>query len=543
MRGSALSEDPRQRAEPGSALRTLVLHVPDFTAVAHAEAADVPPSTPAVVLRAGRVISADAQARAAGIAAGLPRRSVGHRCPQAAVLDYSEDVEQRLFARGVSVLEGRMARFTLLRPGTIGVPVSSFARTHTEDSAAEELLTALTDSTGWEVMVGIADSPFAAVLAAHLSRRVEPGATADFLAPLPVSTLADAHPERFAEFAQLLRRLGLKTLGDLAAVPAENVYTRFGSVGQAARLLALGLTEALPAVHLREADVSVSHPVEPPTGRSDALSFHARRAAADLFQRVRSTGTVCTQVTVVLRACGEEPEQRTWRLPDMGESHIADRVRWQAEGWLASRGANADSGASGAAGGDGQDFEPREDDGISMIELIAAELVKPLEDSADLFDVQSGEVSRTLERLQGLFGPDAVRVPHLQGGREPSETNLWTPWQQAPRPQRNAEAPWPGRLPAPQPTLIDAADVDLLDDSGASVVARPSGLDNRPDVIVWPDGAHSRVVAYSSAWPVEAFWWDPPGQYRVRLQVLTDDDCALLLKKENGQWSVTGRYE
>ena len=234
--GTAGSAVQKQPTEPGGTLRTLVLHVPDFTAVAHAEAAGVSPSTPAVVLHAGRVISADAQARATGIAVGLNRRAVGHRCPQAAVLNYSEDTEQRLFARSVGILEDRMARFTLLRPGTIGVPVSSFARTHTEDTAAEELLTALTDATGWEVLAGIADSPFAAVLAAHRSHRVEPGQTAEFLAPLPVSTLAEAHPERYADFTQQLGRLGLGTLGDLAALSAASVYTRFGSVGQTARL-------------------------------------------------------------------------------------------------------------------------------------------------------------------------------------------------------------------------------------------------------------------------------------------------------------------
>lgn len=535
----------KQPAEPGGTLRTLVLHVPDFTAVAHAEAAGVSPNTPAVVLHSGRVISADAQARAAGIAVGLNRRAVGHRCPQAAVLDYSEDTEQRLFARSVGILEDRMARFTLLRPGTIGVPVSSFARTHTEDTAAEELLTALTDTTGWEVLAGIADSPFAAVLAAHRSHRVEPGRTAEFLAPLPVSTLTEAHPERYADFVQQLGHLGLGTLGDLAALSADSVYTRFGSVGQTARLLAAGLTESLPATHLRTADVTVSCPIEPPTGRTDALSFYARNAATDLFRSVRSTGLVCTQVTVVLHASGTEAEQRTWRLPDMDESHIADRVRWQADGWLATRGGSAEPQASTVASpsGTGDDADCEAEDGISLIELTAAELVRPLENAADLFSTRSGDVSRTLERLQGLFGPDAVRVPHVQGGREPSETNLWTPWQQTPRPLRDSRAPWPGALPAPQPTLVDTADIDLYDAHGNTVVARPSGLDSPPDRIVWPGGEHSRVIAYSSAWPVEAEWWDPPGQYRVRLQVLTDDDRALLLKKENGQWSIAGRYE
>ena len=192
--------------------------------------------------------------------------------------------------------------------------------------------------------------------------------------------------------------------------------------------------------------MTVSCPIEPPTGRTDALSFYARSAAADLFRRVRSTGLVCTQVTVVLHASGAEAEQRTWRLPDMDESHIADRVRWQADGWLATRGGAAEPQDSTAAS------STDTDDGISLIELTAAELVRPLENAADLFSTRSGDVSRTLERLQGLFGPDAVRVPHVQGGREPSETNLWTPWQQTPRPLRDSRAPWPGALPAPQPT-------------------------------------------------------------------------------------------
>ncbi|GAA4389061.1 DNA polymerase Y family protein [Brevibacterium sp. NPDC049920] len=552
--------------------RTVVLAVPDWPAVAAGIAHGLSTAAPAAVLRAGRIISCNAPARASGVETGLNKRAAQLRCPELTVIPWDPEVDHRVFAAGIGVLEDLVARFTLLSPGVVSIPALSLRRTHaSEESAVEELLTGLTDSTGWEFFPGIADTAFAALLASRTATRVPPGRTAAFLAPLPISSLTAVDAHAYAELVPLLGRLGLTALGRFAQLAEADVHARFGTLGRRAHRLARGLPDRIPADHVRAREFRVHSPLDPPSGRSDVLSFHARTLGAELLGTVRAAGLVCTQVDIELTATTGETCRRTWRLEDMDESMIADRLRWQAEGWLAAGGAG--TGADGRGGPrtrgarpdrrartarpdrtaravpeNGEDPGPDPtlvsgEDGICAIGLAAAELLSPLGTQQSLFDQHPGRIAHTLERLQGLFGPDAVLVPGLQGGRDPAETNLWTPWQQRPRPERDPEAPWPGAVPAPRPTLVEHTPVDLLDERGATIVARPAGLDNVPALLRIPGTGTVRVVDHSSAWPVEAGWWDrSTAQYRVRLQVVAEDGAAYLLSKESGRWYLTGRY-
>lgn len=565
---TAPAEPPTSAASTSrrvSVHRTVVLAVPDWPAVAAGIAHGLSTAAPAAVLRAGRIISCNAPARASGVETGLNKRAAQLRCPELTVIPWDPEVDHRVFAAGIGVLEDLVARFTLLSPGVVSIPALSLRRTHaSEESAVEALLTGLTDATGWEFFPGIADTAFAALLASRTATRVPPGRTAAFLAPLPIASLTAVDAHAYAELVPLLGRLGLTALGRFAQLAEADVHARFGTLGRRAHRLARGLPDRIPADHVRAREFRVHSPLEPPSGRSDVLSFHARTLGAELLGTVRAAGLVCTQVDIELTATTGETCRRTWRLEDMDESMIADRLRWQAEGWLAAGGAGPGvdgPGVDGRGGSrtrgtrparavaeNGEDPGPDPtlvsgEDGICAIGLAAAELLSPLGTQQSLFDQHPGRIAHTLERLQGLFGPDSVLVPGLQGGRDPAETNLWTPWQQRPRPERDPEAPWPGAVPAPRPTLVEHTPVDLLDERGTTIVARPAGLDNVPALLRIPGTGAVRVVDHSSAWPVEAGWWDrSAAQYRVRLQVVAEDGAAYLLSKESGRWYLTGRY-
>lgn len=71
-----------------------------------------------------------------------------------------------------------------------------------------------------------------------------PEESAGFLARQPVAILLDRLPAPVAEVRRMIeamRKLGLRTLGDLAALPADALADRFGPVGLTARDLALGV--------------------------------------------------------------------------------------------------------------------------------------------------------------------------------------------------------------------------------------------------------------------------------------------------------------
>lgn len=550
-----MSEGPAESAAPigSAAQRVLVLIVPDWSALAAALAADALPTAPVAVMHANRVVSANAPARARGVDSGMTVRAARERCPELLLAPREAETEARLFAAAAQALDDAVARFTVLGPGAVSIPADSLRHTHADESAAvEHLLNALTERTGWEFLPGIADTPFAALLAARTATRVEPGRTGEFLAAQPTRALDAAlvldetlEPSVLSDLVSVLERLGLRTLGAFADLDPADVGTRFGPLGLRLRDLARGRGHRGLRDHSRAEDLVVEVPLDPPTPRTDVLAFRARAAAAQLFTEVRRRALVCTQVTIRLTATGGQVSERTWRLEDMSDNRVADRARWQAEGWLTAQ--PAAKRTSGQAANPVPTSDPAlasgTDEGIALLTLLAAELATPLATQRSLLDRSSGAVAHSLERLQGLFGLDAVLVPGLQGGRDPQETNLWTPWQQAPRPDRDPEAPWPGAIPAPHPVRILRTPVELLDTAGAPVVARSTGLDSAPATLRIPGAGAHRIVDHSSPWPVETGWWDPAlRQRRVRLQVLAEDGAAFLLCREDGQWQLVGEY-
>ena len=111
----------------------------------------------------------------------------------------------------------------VLRPGACALaargPASYYGG---EAAAAERLVEHVALACGVEVQAGIADGVFAAMLAARAGRIVPPGGTVDFLAGLDIAALDRP------ELVSLLRRLGVHTLADFAALPAADVLARFG---------------------------------------------------------------------------------------------------------------------------------------------------------------------------------------------------------------------------------------------------------------------------------------------------------------------------
>lgn len=94
-----------------------------------------------------------------------------------------------------------------------------------------------------EVRIGVAPTRFAAHAAAQRETIVPPPAASDFLAGLPVSTLAgrlELPPREAGSLIETMRRLGIERLGALAALPADRVADRFGSSGLLAQRLAGG---------------------------------------------------------------------------------------------------------------------------------------------------------------------------------------------------------------------------------------------------------------------------------------------------------------
>jgi protein ImuB len=518
-------------------VRTLVVRCPDWPVVA----AGVSLDEPAAVFFANRVVASSPAARDAGVDVGLRRRESQSRCPELAVIDHDPSRDARAFEPVVAALDDLTPRIEVAIPGQCAFPTRGPARYFGGDEALAKRARSLALGVlqrSVPVHVGIADGPFAAALAASAPPVVvPPGASAPFLSSLPLGALDRP------DLVDVLHRLGLHTLGDLAALPANDVLARFGNEGALAHRLASGLDERTPDTRPLPPEFTVEAELDPPAERVDTAAFVGRTLAGDFHDRLAARGHACARVLIVAETEHGERLERLWRLDQSmaGASVgvIADRVRWQLDGWLNGTAAH------------------RPSSGITLLRLVPDELAPSAGRQLGFWGGAAGadeRVMRALARLVGLLGPDAVTVPEWRGGRSPAEQVQLVPagavditsGRPSAHPTWRTE-PWPGQLAAPSPATVasDPVPVEVVDSNGAPVNVSGRGFVSAPPArLTIRNQPPCPVVAWAGPWPVEERWWDDAGQRRrARFQLVTADGAARLLTVEGGRWWLAAVYD
>ncbi|HYF45736.1 MAG TPA: DNA polymerase Y family protein [Acidimicrobiales bacterium] len=496
-------------------------------------AAGVDLAVPAVVLHANRVVASTPAARAEGIRVGHRRREAQGRCPHVELVAHDPVRDARAFEAVAGAVEAVTPRVELTRPGVCSFPTRGPSRYFGGDEALARRVGALVDdAVAGPSRVGVADGPFAAALAAQEGRVVPPGATPAFLAPFPVGVLEDE------ELTSVLVRLGIATLADLAALPRPDLVARFGWPGERAHRLACGDDARLPDTRPPPPDLVASVDLDPPAERVDAAAFAAKRLADDLHERLAGRGLSCAQVLVTAETEHGERHERCWRHEGaLTAPAMAERVRWQLEGWLNSSAAS------------------RPTSGITHLALAPVEVAAAKGRQLGFWGGETAaaeRAARALARVDGLLGPGAATVPERRGGRGPGEVVVLVPADAVDLTERTlagegVDAPWPGQLPTPAPARV------LPDPVRAEVVDRhdrPVGVSGRglataaPARVRLGDGASRAVAGWAGPWPVDERWWDA-GHHRrrARFQVLTDDGVGLLLSVEDGRWWLEATYD
>ncbi|MBF6327408.1 DNA polymerase Y family protein [Nocardia transvalensis] len=319
----------------------LALWCPDWPAAAAAALADIPPTRPVVVLHANRVVACSAVARAEGVRRGIKRREAQARCPDVYVAQADPDRDARLFEPVVAAVDATVPGVEVLRPGLLVLAARGAARFFGSEEAAAERLVDAVAAAGVECQIGIADELSTAVVAARRATIVPSGEGARFLAPLPVGELALepslAAPER-EELVDLLHRLGLRRIGDFAALTPAEVASRFGADAIRAHRSARAEPERLPSARPPDPDLMVEYRCDPPIDRVDAAAFAGRLLATRLHERLSAAGVACTRLSVVAETAAGEQLSRIWRCAEpLTPEDTADRIRWQLDGWLTHR--------------------------------------------------------------------------------------------------------------------------------------------------------------------------------------------------------------
>ena len=512
-------------------VRTLVVWCPDWPVTAAGYSAD----EPVAVVFANRVVACSAAARAGGVRRGLRRRQAEARCPGLQLVAHDPDGEARAFEPVVATVEAFCPRVEIMRPGVCAVATRGPSRYFGGDEALAERVTSATSHVGGRA--GVADGAFAAELAARAARVIPNGQTPEFLSPFPVDVL-----ER-PELSDLLHRLGIRTLGALAALPPESVLARFGTDGLHAHRLAEGVDERPLAARIPPPELDVTAELDPPAERVETAVFAARGLAHRLCDELSARGLALSCLRVEAETEHGETLVRRWRLEGATPLALAERVRWQLDGWLSGSGSHGPTA------------------GLTLLRLAPEEV---LPDEGRQLGFWGGDralddrAARALLHVQGLLGPEAVVTAVPAGGRSPAEQVQLVPWGDAPRVLCGSSAAmpsqirkerevWPGRVPAPSPATVHASPVraDVVDVEGNAVVVNGRGSTSaEPKRVSIDGGPWTDVVAWAGPWPVDERWWDPHAhRRRARWQVVTTGGSAHLLFLEGGCWSVEATYD
>ncbi|MDI3314736.1 MAG: DNA polymerase Y family protein [Mycobacterium sp.] len=513
----------------------------DWPAVAAAAAAGLHPTAPVAVSLANRVIACSSAARSAGVRRGLRRREALARCPQLHVVTADTDRDARFFEKVIAAVDELTPRFEVLRPGLLVLPVRGVARFFGSERHAAERLSDAVAAVGVECQVGIADRLPTAVFAARAGRVVPPGEDARFLSALSIRQLATepslSGPGR-EELTDLLWRMGIRTIGQFAALARTDVASRFGADAVAAHRLARGEPERAPSRRARPPELHAVLHCDPPIDRVDAAAFAGRSLAATLHRTLLAAGVACTRLAIHAVTANGEELHRVWRCAEpLTEDATADRVRWQLDGWLHNRTAANCPAAP-----------------VTLLRLQAVEVVSGGALQLPLWGGPGEDdrlrARRALVRVQGLLGQQAVQVPVLSGGRGPAERITLTPLGDPPVPQADPRPPWPGQLPQPSPAVLLDDPVELLDAQGHPVRVTRRGMFSADPARLIAHGRVDRLRWWAGPWPVDERWWDPdgaaaPGGRIARAQVLLEGDpgTALLLCHRRHRWYLEGRYE
>ncbi len=455
----------------------------------------------------------------------------------------------RLLERVIAFVTAFCPKVEVVEPGVCAFGVRGRARYFDGETALAAKIIAAVADLGVESRVGIAEGLFAAFLAARAPSPgapspgapspilvIPPGETAGFLAAQPVSVLAAS------DLAGLLKRLGLGTLGDFAALPARDVASRFGDAGECAHRLARGLDSRPLAAGPPPADLSVAQEFDPPEPRAEPVVFAAKALAEQLHAGLAARGLTCVRVQVRATWADGRESSRLWRHDGLlSAAGVADRVRWQLDGWRPTPGDRAPGDGAGNA-------EQHPQGGVAMLRLTPDQVVRAAGQQLALWGetVVSDRVARAAMRIQAMLGHEAVLRPVIGGGRDFAVQVTPAPFGEKREPRLPADQPWPGRVIGPAPGVVypAAREAEVTDDAGEIVtVSGRCVVSAAPARLAVPGEAPRRVTGWAGPWPLSERWWDAGAARRLaRFQLATDDGRAWLAVVQDGRWLIEAAY-
>jgi protein ImuB len=413
--------------------------------------------------------------------------------------------------------------------GMVFVDLQGLQALHGSEEEIARLLVNGAAAVGLEASVGVASTKVAARLAAcdGGGRAVVPRHEEwSFLAPLPVDLLEPGEKLR-----ETLSRWGIRTLGELAELPASAVATRLGPQGGALVRRARGEDEAPLLCRTLPLHFAESCELDFAIEAIDPFLFVARPLLERLTARLSLRGLVCGDLRLALRLAGRGRDERTVVVaaPSNEVKSLLTLLRLHLEAQPPA-------------------------DAVEAIRIDAiAEQLRPVQ--LDLLRPNGPAPARlalTLAKLTALCGDDRVGKPIVADSHDPGAYGL-QPYvvaasskSQIPNPKGSSSAASLGTwdlgfgtgvaLRAIRPARL----LEVFEDAGrldfVRLAAAAKGDAYR---------CQGRVVNAAGPWRVQGEWWKESAFHRDYYDVQLSDGAVyrIFFDRAHSQWFVDGVYD
>ena len=235
---------------------------------------------------------------------------------------------------------------------------------------------------------------------AAAARIVPPGGDAAFLAPFPLALLGPGE-----DLAETCHALGLRTVGQIAALDADEVETRFGPEGLALHRLARGIDTRGPSAPRDDSLPLVSCDIGSPVATAEPLLFVLKGALASLGLALRVKGLAAREIALTLTLDDGSTAEKAVRpaRPTSHEGALFDHCRAAFDGWALP--------------------EP-----VTALAVRAAVTVAASGEQGDLLAPRWADpaaLEAAFDRIRGREGGDAVAMPVQRDGHLPRDAGAW----------------------------------------------------------------------------------------------------------------------
>lgn len=249
------------------------------------------------------VLSASYEARAFGVKSAMPMVVAHRMCPQAVIIEPRHKLYYEVSGQLMSIFESITELVEPLSVDEAFLDVGGAIRRLGPPLQIGELIrTRVSKELGITASVGIAASKFVAKIASTRCKPdglllIRPEQTVPYLHSLPVNALWGVG----AKTADVLARMGIRTVADVAATPVSSLKKVLGASGEHVHRLAWGIDPRAVTPVRPEKSIGAEETFAVDTADDALLHRELLRLCHRTAERLRASGLVARTVALKLR--------------------------------------------------------------------------------------------------------------------------------------------------------------------------------------------------------------------------------------------------